>query len=179
VTRYVALLRGINVGANKRISMADLRTLITGLGHTDVATHLQSGNAVFTSTINDPDQVVRALEQRIDAELGMRVDCLVRTAAQMRAVVDHNPLAEVATDPAKHVVTFLSAALDPAKLAAIDPADYAPEQFHVVEREIYMWFPDGIRDARLGRVPWDRRFGVVASGRNWNTVKKLADLAEA
>ena len=172
--RYVALLRGINVGGNKKILMADLRKLITDLGFSDVATLLQSGNAVFTAKNQKPDQVVRALETAIVAELGMSVRCLVRTAAEMRAIVAGNPLAEVARDNARYLVTFLSAPLDG---VPPDPDEFAPEQFRVVGREIYMWLPAGIRDAKLARVNWDRRYKVVASARNWSTITKLSDMA--
>jgi uncharacterized protein (DUF1697 family) len=174
MARFVALLRGINVGGNNKIGMADLRRLLEALGYQDVATLLQSGNAVFTAKNHKPDQVVRALETALDAELGLSVRCLVRTAAEMRAIVAGNPLADVATDNSKFLVTFLSGPIDG---APPDPEAFAPEQFRIVGREIYMWFPDGIRDAKLARVNWDRKYQVVASGRNWNTVTKLADMA--
>lgn len=174
VTRYVALLRGINVGGNNRIAMADLRALLAGLGYTDVATLLQSGNAVFTASETSPAAVARAVEAAITKELGLTVRVVTRTGAEIDRVLAHSPLADVATDPSKHLVTFLSEAPDKAKVAAMDPADFAPELFVVKDREIYMWFPDGIRDAKLGRIAWDKRFGVVATGRNWNTVTKLA-----
>jgi uncharacterized protein (DUF1697 family) len=175
VTRYVALLRGINVGGNKKIAMADLRKLMGDLGFDDVATLLQSGNAVFTAK-HKPDHVVRALEDALDSELGMSVRCLVRTAPEMRAVVNGNPLADVATNNARLLVTFLSGPLDG---TPPDPAEFAPEQFRIVGREIYMWFPEGIRDGKLARVNWDRKYKVVATGRNWNTVTKLTDMVEA
>jgi uncharacterized protein (DUF1697 family) len=176
--KYIALLRGINVGGNNRIAMADLRALHAGIGHTDVLTHLQSGNVVFTAGKAGTDTVARAIEAAITGELGLSIRVVVRTGPEMRAVVEHDPLAGVATDPARHLVTFLSAAPAADKLAAITEADYAPERFAVQGREVYMWLPDGIRDAKLARINWDRKFGVVATGRNWNTVTKLADMAQ-
>ena len=175
MARYVALLRGINVGGNKKIAMADLRALIGDLGYTDAATLLQSGNAVFTAKNRRPEQVVRALETAIDGRFGMTVRCLVRTAPEMRAIVAANPLAAVATNPSRYLVTFLSAPID---ADALDPADFAPEVVRIVGREVYMWLPEGINDAKVAKVNWDRRFSVVASGRNWNTVVKLADMVE-
>ncbi len=176
MTRYAALLRGINVGGNNKVAMADLRALLEGLGYTDVRTHLNSGNAIFTSPATKSDAVAAAIEKAITAELGLNIKVVVRSGPELRRIIDRNPLADVATDPARHLVTFLSAPLDETKLAAVDPADFEPEQFRVIDREIYMWFPDGIRDAKLGKLAWDKRFGVVATGRNWNTVLKLADL---
>jgi uncharacterized protein (DUF1697 family) len=176
MTRYVVLLRGINVGGNKRITMADLRELLSGLGHQDVRTHLQSGNAVLTSA-DKPAKLVAAIEERITSELGMSVSVLVRTAAEMRAVVDANPMPDIATDGSRYVVLFLSKPLDPAIVATLDPAAYEPEQFRVHGHEVYLWHPEGIRDAKMNKINWDRKFGVVASARNWNTVTKLADMA--
>jgi uncharacterized protein (DUF1697 family) len=120
--------------------------------------------------------VVRALESALDSELGMSVKCLVRTAAEMRAVVDGNPFGDVATNNSRFLVTFLSA---PIEGVPPDPTEFAPEQFSVVGREIYMWLPEGIRDAKLARVNWDRTYKVVATGRNWNTVLKLTDMVAA
>jgi uncharacterized protein (DUF1697 family) len=175
MTRYVALLRGINVGGNKRIAMADLRALLSGLGYADVRTHLQSGNAVLTAT-GTPDRITAAIEERIAAELGMSVSVLVRDAAEMRRIVEANPLADVALDDSRYVVLFLSRPLDPELVAALDPAAYAPELFRVAEREVYLWHPDGIRDAKMNKINWERRFGVVASARNWRTVTTLTDM---
>jgi uncharacterized protein (DUF1697 family) len=88
-----------------------------------------------------------------------------------------NPLSEVATDGSKQLVMFLSEAPDPDAFATLAPADYAPDVFRLSGREIHMWFPDGIRDSRLGKIDWARKFGLVATGRNWNTVTKLAAMA--
>ncbi|SHN29636.1 DUF1697 domain-containing protein [Cryptosporangium aurantiacum] len=177
MTAYLALLRGINVSRHQRIAMADLRALLTGLGHTDVATHLQSGNAVFRSKKKDPDALAAAIESAITAELGLTVRVLVRDDADLRRVVEDNPLVDVATDPSKLLVTFLSAPTGPAELDAVDPSTYAPEVMAVGEREVYVWYPDGVRKAKLNppffekRYPKDAR--VAATARNWNTLTKL------
>jgi uncharacterized protein (DUF1697 family) len=172
VTRYALLLRGINVGGNKKIPMADLRALLGRLGYGDVATLLQSGNAVL-STAQRPATLISTVEAALTDEFGMQVRCLVRTAAELTAIAAAAPLAEDATDGSKRLVMFLSEAPDPKRIGELDPDDYAPELFRVDGREIHMWFPDGMRDAKLAKIDWNRRFGLVASGRNWNTVVKL------
>ncbi len=182
MTRYVVLLRGINVGGNKKVSMAELKATLTDLGYGDVRTLINSGNVVLSAT-EKPTALIRALEAAIEAKLGFSVSVLVRTAAEMRAVIEANPLPQYAGDGSKYLVLFLSAPLNgteqgAARLAEIDPADYAPEEFAVHGTEVYLWHPDGIRDAKMNKIKWDRWFGVVSSGRNWNTVVKLADLAE-
>lgn len=178
MTKYALLLRGINVGGNKKIAMADLRKLLTGLGYDDVATLLQSGNAVFSSTSKDPLKLAREIERAITDEFGMQVSCLIRTGPDLRRVLAHNPLGEIATNPSRYMVIFLSGDPDPAWLKAIDPAAYAPEEFRVGEREFYLWMPDGAADSKLSLVLMHKKSGVIGTARNWNTVTKIAAMLD-
>ncbi|WP_377269403.1 DUF1697 domain-containing protein [Peterkaempfera sp. SMS 1(5)a] len=174
MTRYVALLRGINLGTRNRIAMADLRDLLGELG-TGVRTHLQSGNAVLTAPGRTDREIAAAVEQRIATRLGLNVPVVVRTAAELRAVVDGNPM-EV-QDPTRFLVSFLAAEPGPEFTAGLDLAAYAPEEMRVVGRDIYLSLPDGVRNARLPAL-LDRRLTVTATLRNWNTVVRLLELAE-
>lgn len=171
--RYVALLRGINVGGKNKISMADLKTMLTDLGHSDVGTLLNSGNAVFGGPRRDTGELAAVLDAEIARRFRLDVKTVVRTADEMRAVVEADPFVGVATDPAKYVVMFLSGTPDRAALDAIDPNAYAPEEFRYVGREFYVWCPNSLRDARLPVALAHKRLGVVATARNWNTVTKL------
>ncbi|GAA4587048.1 DUF1697 domain-containing protein [Planotetraspora phitsanulokensis] len=173
--RYVALLRGININPRSQMAMADLRALLEGLGHTGVSTHLRSGNAVFTGDEEPRERVASAIERRITEELTMEVAVIVRTAGELRAVVEENPL-EV-RDPAKFAVVFLAGEPDRRTLEGIDPASYAPEEMRVGRRELYMYFPDGLRRPKLPPL-LEKRSSAVATMRNWNTVTKLLSLAE-
>jgi uncharacterized protein (DUF1697 family) len=175
MSEYLALLRGINVGRNQRIAMADLRALLSGLGYTDVSTYLQSGNALFSVESGEAEVLAGQIEAAITAELGLHVRVLVREHADLRRIVAANPLADVATDPSKLLVTFLSQPPDRAALRAVDPATYAPEQLAVGEREVYVWYPDGVRQARLSPPFFEKLLGgnAAATARNWNTVTKL------
>jgi uncharacterized protein (DUF1697 family) len=176
VARHVALLRGINVGRNKRIGMADLRAMLEELGYEDVRTLLQSGNAVFGAA-GKPDAVARNIEGAIAERFGMEVGVVVRTAQEMADVVAANPLGDVATGGAKQHVIFLSAEPDAAALAAI--ADPAPEAFAACGREIHVWCPDGLQASALIKALSKPVIapGAIATVRNWNTVTKLAALA--
>ena len=174
--RYVALLRGINVGRNKRVAMADLRRLLDGLGYTEVRTLLQSGNAVFTTPAGKPEKLARQIEQAIEDELGLDVKCLVRTGEDMRAVVDGNPLGDMATDGAKLLALFLSEAPDATLLAAHDPTQLAPKEIQLGDRVIYQWCPDGVLAAPPAGLFAEKHLDVTVTGRNWNTVTKLAAL---
>lgn len=178
MARYVALLRGINVGRNKRVAMADLRALLSGLGFTDVRTHLQSGNAIFTGPAAKPAKLAGQIEAAIQAELGMAVRCLVLTRDELRAVIDGNPLGEVATDGAKLLAHFLSAAPAGTLLAAHDPTELAPDQIRLGDRVLYQWCPDGILAAPPAGGFVEKHLDVTVTARNWNTVTKLGTLLD-
>lgn len=178
-TSYVALLRGINVGGHNKVPMASLRELIAGIGGTSVRTLLQSGNAVFTHTAEDPLALAGELERALAGELGVTVSCLVRTGADLRRVVEGNPFPMDGADGARFLVVFLSGPPPRDRLAALDPAAYAPDAFETGERELYVNLPGGIRDSKLAAILTGKRLGVTVTARNWNTVTKLLDLTGA
>ncbi|MFD6951632.1 hypothetical protein A6A08_24225 [Nocardiopsis sp. TSRI0078] len=173
-TRYVALLRGINVGGHRRVAMADLRALLGGLGYGDVATYVQSGNAVFTAGERDPAAVAEEVRAAIGTELGLDVPTVVRTGAQLRAAVDANPL-DVA-DPAGFLVLFCSSAPDAESLAGIDLSLYPRERMAVVGSHVYTLHEQGLRHARLPALVAGRVEGTT-TGRNWRTVLRLLEMA--
>ena len=106
--RLIVLLRGINLANRRRVGMADLRELLAGHGYENVRTHLQSGNVVLTSSLS-ADRLGQKLEQELERGLGFKVEVIVRTRAELARVVAGNPLAEVAKDPSRYLVTFLRA----------------------------------------------------------------------
>jgi uncharacterized protein (DUF1697 family) len=174
-TTWVALLRGINVGRNKRIAMSDLRDLLQSLGYTDVRTHLQSGNAIFSTPRRKPDAIEQEVSSRIKQVFGMEVAVLVRSAAELAAVVEANPFVARGAKANDLHATFLSAAPSPAKIATVDPDAGAPDEFAIGTRVIYVCLPNGVIGSRLPN--WERVFGVRATTRNWNTTTRLRDLA--
>ena len=176
--RYVVLLRGVNVGGRGKLPMARLRELMEGLGYTDVATLLQSGNAVFTSKEKSPAKVVKQLEAAIAEEFGFEVSVVIRTRDELAAAIQANPLPGAEETPSQFLVTFLSDVPEPKRLGEINPAAYLPDEFRVVGREIYARFPNGIRDSKLATVLGGPRLGVTPTARNWNTVTKLLELAD-
>jgi uncharacterized protein (DUF1697 family) len=174
-TRYVALLRGINVGKARQIGMPRLAEALTGRGHASVRTHLRSGNVVLDSPLVEAD-LVADLEQAIEQEFGFAVPVVVRTGAELSDVIAGNPFAALATDPARYLVTFLPEAPAPAAVDALPPADGEGE-YLVRGRELYLWLPDGIANTPLAAWKWDRLLGVAGTGRNWNTVTRLGELS--
>ncbi len=176
---YVLLLRGVNLAGYRHVAMADLRRVLESLGHTEVSTLLQSGNALFSghgAGGADEEGLRLDIERALTRELGLGVPCVLRSRAELRRVVERNPLAEVAHNPARLVVTFLLRPPDTAALATMEPASYAPVVLAPGEREIYGWYPEGVGRSRLTQSFFERRLGgEVATARNWNTVTKLLE----
>jgi uncharacterized protein (DUF1697 family) len=176
VPTYAALLRGINVGRNKRIGMADLRSLVEGLGHESVRTHLQSGNVVFQSSKRSAKPLEAAIEDAIAAELGMDVTVMVRRADELAAVVDASPFGGRTDDPKRIHVAFLSDAPKAAAVKGFRIEEFAPDEMTIVGREAHLLYPDGYARAKLTNAVLEKKLRVRATSRNWRTVKALADL---
>lgn len=180
-TRYAVLLRGINVGASRKVPMAELRAVLTGLGHTDVKTYLQSGNAFFTTDAEaDETALTGELEQALDKHFGFPVECLVRDADYLRRVIDDCPFPAADLQPKQLHVTYYSAPVTPDRFAPVDQAAYAPEEFRLGDRALYLYAPDGLGRSRLAEALSRPALlkGLTATTRNWNTVLKLAELAQ-
>lgn len=164
MTRFVVLLRGINVGTAKRVAMADLRELLGELGFTDVRTHLNSGNA----TVTGPDgEHAPRIEAALRERFGFEVRTVVLTADELRAIVDGNPFADVADDGSRMMAHVLGEPPDPAD--AHDPVAADPRRARLVGRVIYQWCPDGL----LAAPPVGWPDGRLVTTRNWNTLRKL------
>jgi uncharacterized protein (DUF1697 family) len=177
-TRYAALLRGINVGGTKKLPMAELRFLLADLGHDAVRTHLQSGQAVFTSGHGDEESLSAELADAIERRFGFAVDVIVRDHAYLRAVVEACPFPAAELEPKQLHVTYFSAPVDAGRFAEIDPAAYLPEEFRLGDRALYLYAPDGLGRSKLAEALAKPRVnkGLIATSRNWNTVRKLVEL---
>jgi uncharacterized protein (DUF1697 family) len=173
-TRYVVLLRGINVGRARQIPMARLKEILVERGHAEVRTHLRSGNVVLDSPLSE-QELADDVHRAIADEFAFDVPVVVRTGAEIAAVVTGDPFATEATDPARYLVTFLPGAPAQDKVDALPRADSG--DYLVRGRELYLWLPDGISNTPLAAWKWDTLLGVAGTARNWNTVTKLAELA--
>jgi len=174
---YIALLRGINVGGNKMIAMAELRAALAELGFADVRTLLQSGNVVFRAPAQPPEKLERRLEKEATTRFGFAPDFHVRTADEWRQVVGANPFPqEAAKDPSHLLVTFFRAPLDAAKVRALQGAISGPELVRADGRHLYMTFPNGIGTSKAPLLV-DKTLGARGTARNWNTVLKLEALS--
>jgi uncharacterized protein (DUF1697 family) len=177
LTTYVALLRGINLGPRNKIAMADLRELLTELGHGDVRTHILSGNAIFTSNRRSVPRIEAEIEDAIGKRFGFDIAVLVRTRDQLAAVIHANPFADARAEASKCFAIFLGKNPPKAKLDALDPAAYAPDDIRLGDRVIYAWLPNGVQGSKVLGLLTDKRLGVTTTNRNWNTTMKLLELA--
>ena len=169
---HVALVRGINVGKAKRVAMADLRALVEGLGYADVRTVLNSGNLVFSVPRGARGDPARRIEEALARATGVSARVGVLTAAELAAVVDENPLAAVADNPSRLLVTVPHAAEDMARLRPLAGEDWAPEALELGTRAAYLRCPDGVLASRLFPAV-ERELRDRATSRNWATLTKL------
>jgi len=172
MARLVALLRGINLGAKRRVAMAELRALLEELGYADVRTLLQSGNVVFTG----PKAKAREkLEAALAERFGFDIDVILRTMDELHQVVEADPFGAEAAEPTRYFVVFLDAKPDAGALRAISEQDFAPDKLAANGRELYAWCPDGMQNSRLMKALGRPGLAGTATVRNWSTVNKLLE----
>ena len=171
--RYLIMPRGINVGTRNRVPMAMLRSKLTGMGCTDVATILHSGNVIVSVESDRPGDVAAAVQGLLRDEFNVSVPCIVRTANQVREVLARNPLQDLVTDPSRYLVNFLSGEPDSEAVGVLLSEDHSPEAITVDGAEAYVWTPQGVKAMTLSYAYLERRLGVVATARNWNTVQRI------
>lgn len=169
MSRWVALLRGVNVGGHRRVPMADLRAGLTAAGLDDVRTHLQSGNAVFSGGPDDEAAVAALVRAVVLDTCGVHTDVVVRDGAQLAGVVARLPWPDRSADPALLHVLFLSAVPERVVVARAGEG----EEVRADGREVFVWYGQGQGRSRLSvETP-----GSVATARNWRTVLALAELS--
>lgn len=166
MTTYAALLRAINVGGTGKLAMKDLVALCEAAGLTHVATYIQSGNVVFNSRLSEAALTTK-LEAALAIKVGKPVGVLVRTADELAAVVKRNPFKQA--PPNKVLVFFLPKPLSSGALNAV--VIPAREAVKADGREAFVHYPDGQGRSKL-KLP----FANIGTGRNLNTVNKLAEM---
>ena len=176
---HVALLRGINVGGRNQLAMADLRDLLGALGFAGAKSLLQSGNLVFEGDRRTGAELERLLEVETARRLGVTVDYLVRSAREWATMVARNPFSEEAKrDPSHLVVMFLKTAPQASDVQALQAAVEGPERLRPEGKHLYVVYPAGIGRSKLTNTLIEKKLGTRGTGRNWNTVLKLAALCE-
>jgi len=178
MTTYICFLRGVNVGGNKLLKMADLKILLTTLGLRDVKTYLQSGNVVFRTAETNRAELIRKIEDAIRKKSAMEVKIILRTADELRKVIAATPLAPEGRNPSALVVAFLAGPIAEKGKAALTSLKTASEELHFGGQEIYLYFPENMARSKLAAALTEKKVGVNVTARNWNTVNALLKMAE-
>jgi uncharacterized protein (DUF1697 family) len=173
--RYVALLRAVNVG-DRQVAMAALKEMHEALGLVKVSTHLQTGNVIFECDETNAAQLEARLEKEFETRFGFRSEFMLRTAAELQEIFNKNPFANQPKRQTKWlVVMFLSDRPDEAAQQKLLSAYNGPEEMVVIDRELYIYYPEGIGRSKLTNALIEKHLKVAGTGRNWNTVTKLLE----
>jgi uncharacterized protein (DUF1697 family) len=177
LARFVALLRGVNVGKGKRVPMAEFKKLLTALGYLDVQTLLNSGNAVFESAGRSTNTHAGHIRAALAKKLGVDVPVIVKSSADIAAIRQENTLASIAIEPSRLLVAFTASAADLNALVASALLISPPEQFLLGQHAAYLWCPEGILKSKAAEALLGKA-GRAATTRNWATVEKISALLQ-
>ena len=180
MTVVISMLRGVNVGAHNRINMEALRALYESLKLRDAQTYVQSGNVIFKTDERDLNKLAKRIADGIEKKFGFQSDVVVRTVAELRDVVARNPFAKRrGIEPGKLLVTFLAG--DPGEEARekVRGIKAEPDELRMDGREAYIYFPNGMGRPTLSWATIPKMLKVSGTGRNWNSVTKMLEMAES
>lgn len=179
MTTWIALLRGINVGGRNKLAMTDLRASAESLGFTEVTTYIQSGNVLFDADGSEA-AIAAGLAGAIADRHGLVVPVIVRPAADVEAALAGHPDAGGDIEPKLLHIAFLDRAPDlSGPSGGVEPDGFRPDRWTLTGRDLYLTYPDGSARSKMTIDRFEQDWGVTATGRNLNTVAKLAALARA
>lgn len=175
----ICMLRGVNVGGRNMIKMDALKSLCVSLKLKDPQTYVQSGNVIFSSGEKDLAKLAKRIQDAIEKSVRFRPDVMLRTMAELKEVAARNPFAKRSgIEPGKLLVNFL--AVDPGKDAREKALaiKVGPEEMYLIGREAYIYFPNGQGRSKFPWAAIERVLGTSSTGRNWNSVTKMLEIAE-
>ena len=177
--KYISILRGIHVSGQKKIKMADLKSLYELLGFQDVVTYIQSGNVVFEATAKMKTDLKTKIEKAIETKYKFRVPVEIKTNREIGDIVNNCPFGSVdlAKDGTKVLVTFLSSKPSETRISDVQKYVDPPEQLVVREKEVYLYCPNGYGKSKLSNTFLENKLGVEATTRNFKTVYKLYEIS--
>ncbi len=177
---YIALLRGINVSGQKMMKMTDLLALFQSLNFKNSKTYVQSGNVVFQAESQDTTFLETQIASAITERFKFTVPVLVKNQTEWLQILQNNPfVTERPEDTSKLHVTILGGSPDLARVAQIDPTQYVPDEFRIVDNNIYLFCPNGYGRTKLHNNFFESKFKLTATTRNWKTMQELNHMAEA
>jgi uncharacterized protein (DUF1697 family) len=172
---YISMLRGINVSGQKKIRMAELKSLYESLSLTNVETYVQSGNVVFDSKEQDAIKLRDSIESQIETAFGFSVPVLIRTGDEFKRIIESHPFA--GEEAVRVLVTFLYDRPENSKLEDLSHYKDKVDQFVIGEREIFLYCPGGYGKTKLSNAFFERKLDVIATTRNWKSVNALYQMA--
>lgn len=175
----ISMLRAVNVAGHNVIKMDALRELYQSLKLRDAQTYVQSGNVVFRTEERDLALLTKRIQNGIERTFACRPDVILRTTAELRDVIARNPFAKRrGIEPNKLLVTFLAADPGPEVRGQVLKIKCDPEELHIIGRELYIYFLNGMGRTKLSWAVLERALKIPGTGRNWNSVIKLLEMAE-
>jgi uncharacterized protein (DUF1697 family) len=179
MTVIISMLRGINVGGHNKIKMEALRALYESLGLHDPQTYVQSGNVVFKTDQRDLIALAKRIEAAIERGFGFRTAVVLRTSSELREVVARNPFAKRRhVESNKLLVTFLAGVPTVEARDKVVDLKTDPEELRLDGREVYIYFPNGMARPKISWVAIEKMLNTPGTGRNWNSVTKLLEMAD-
>lgn len=176
--KYISLLRGINVGGQKKILMKDLKALYENLGFENVVTYIQSGNVLFETKETAIETLEHQIADAIQKTYGFEVPVLVKTAASLQKIFEENDYVALHGDDISRLYfTLLGETPDPELVDALMAMDYQPEEFYITNDTVYFYCPIGYGKTKLTNNFFEKKLNVSATTRNYKTMKKLVELA--
>ena len=176
---FVSLFRGINVGGHHQIRMADLKELHESLGLRDVLPYIQSGNVVFTGEDADAARLRRQIEDGFEKKFGFHVEVIVRTAAELREIIEKNPFQNQQSKESKWVVVmFLATLPDDTTQEDFLKTYVGPEELFIIGKELYIYYTHGVGRSKLSHSFIEKKLKTLGTARNWNTILQLQELIQ-
>lgn len=176
---YIALLRGINVGGQKKIKMADLKSLFNELNFKNTVTYIQSGNIVFNSDIAKKQIISKLISDKIKDNYKFEVEVLVKIPSELKYIIENNPFIKQKKDPKKNYITFLYSQPLKENIAKLKEIKFPPEEFKIESEIIFFFSPKGYGTAKMNNNFFEKKLKVSATTRNWKTTNKLFEISES
>lgn len=176
MSRFVVLLRGVNVGKGNKVPMAEFRAALESLGHRQVRTLLNSGNAVFSSTSRSTSKLASVIAKAVEDRFGVVTPVIVKSAAELEAIVENNPFPPTESEHSRFLVAFASDSTKLLELQRLSSLLQPGEHFAVNDYAAYLHCAGGLLESKVGEAIVGRA-GRSVTTRNWATVLKLLSLA--
>jgi uncharacterized protein (DUF1697 family) len=175
---HAALLRGVNVGGANKLAMSDLRAIFESAGCSQVQTIIQSGNVVFEAPAAVAAGLASVVAAQIRRRFGIETPVILRSGAELRAIIEGNPFIRAGIDPAVLHLMCLAARPSEEHVAALDPQRSPPDEFILRGRDVYLRLPNGVARSKLTNAYFDKMLRTVGTARNWRTMTRLCEAAE-